>query len=381
MKNYIDKLHVQHVYGILLMVVAMFSYGFIDANFPYQSLDFLHSLVYEQRALATIIYVGIIFSMFAIYALLLCKVKKLNSSTIWKLIWFSVGILLLSYPALSNDIFNYIATAKVTYLYGENPYLVMPIEIENEPMLVFMHAGNKFALYGLSWILLTAIPYLMGFGNLLLTMFAFKLFIASFYIGLCLVIWRLSGRKVFSLIFFALNPLVLLETFVGVHNDVVAMFFALFAFYLLRKRSLGLSLMIFVVSIFIKYATIFLLPVYIFAFVLTLKKKNINWDRIWSWSAISMLAIFMLSPLREEMYSWYFIWPLTFIALLNAGRLERTIGFIAGAFSLGLLFRFTPFIYTRDWGGLTPLVKIVVTFMPPLVAGVYAMYYHAFKKV
>ena len=373
MKNYIYK-----VYGLILIVVAIFSYGFVDTNFPYQSLDFLHKLVYEQRALATILYVGIILSMFVIYALLLRKAKKINSSTVWKLVWLSAGILLLAYPAFSNDIFNYIATAKVTYSYGENPYFVMPIEIENEPMLIFMHAANKFALYGVSWITLSAIPHFLGLNNLLLTMFTFKLFIVSFYIGLCLVIWRLSDRKASALIFFALNPLVLLETFVGVHNDVVAMFFALLSYYLLQKRRLYLSLLILVISIFIKYATIFLLPAYIFAFVFTLKKKTIDWDRIWSWSAISMLAIFMLSPLREEMYSWYFIWPISFIALLNLRK--SAIGLVVAVFSVGLLLRFVPFIYTREWGGVTPLVKMLVTLIPPIIALIYTYARNAAKK-
>ena len=373
MKNYIYK-----VYGLILIVVAIFSYGFVDTNFPYQSLDFLHKLVYEQRALATILYVGIILSMFVIYALLLRKAKKINSSTVWKLVWLSAGILLLAYPAFSNDIFNYIATAKVTYSYGENPYFVMPIEIENEPMLIFMHAANKFALYGVSWITLSAIPHFLGLNNLLLTMFTFKLFIVSFYIGLCLVIWRLSDRKASALIFFALNPLVLLETFVGVHNDVVAMFFALLSYYLLQKRRLYLSLLILVISIFIKYATIFLLPAYIFAFVFTLKKKTIDWDRIWSWSAISMLAIFMLSPLREEMYSWYFIWPISFIALLNLRK--SAIGLVVAVFSVGLLLRFVPFIYTREWGGVTPLVKMLVTLVPPIIALIYTYARNAAKK-
>ena len=345
MKNYIYK-----IYALILVVVAVFSYGFVDTNFPYRSLDFLHSLVYEQRTLATTIYVGIVLFMFVIYALMLRKAKKINSSTVWKLVWLSAGILLFSYPAFSNDIFNYIATAKVTYLYGENPYFVMPIEIENEPMLMFMHAANKFALYGLSWILLTAIPYLMGLGNLLLTMFTFKLFIAAFYMGLSLMIWRLSSKKVFSLIFFALNPLVLLETFVGVHNDVVAMFFALLSYYLLQKKRLIISVLMLVISIFIKYATVFLLPVYIFTFIQTLNKKSINWGSVWSWSAISMFAIFMLSPLREEMYSWYFIWPISFIALLNFKK--RSIVLVTTVFSFGLLLRFVPFIYTREWGVL-----------------------------
>ena len=41
----------------------------------------------------------------------------------------------------------------------------MPIEIPNEPYLAFTRAANKTALYGPVWILLTAIPHLLGQGD------------------------------------------------------------------------------------------------------------------------------------------------------------------------------------------------------------------------
>lgn len=301
----------------------------------------------------------------------------------WKLIILTASILFFSFPAFSNDIFNYIATAKVTYLYRENPYIVMPIEIANEPMLDFTHAANKIALYGPSWILLTAIPHFAGLGNLILTIFVFKAFIILFYLGLVWLIWQLSGKNTLSLAFFALNPLVVIETLVTAHNDVVMIFFALFSFYLLQRGKNLYSIFSILSSIFIKFATIFLLPIYTYTLFHTWKNNKIDWNKIWLWSAISMYVIFILSPLREEMYSWYFIWPLTFTALLLKARLSisyKALLYISLAFSFGLLFRFAPFVYTREWGGITPNVKMLVSFIPPLVMLIYLLLGHAFKK-
>src|SRR5581483_1924535 len=232
---------------------------------------------------------------------------------------------------------------------------------------------NKIALYGPSWILLTFIPYVFGMGNLIATLFAFKIFVVGFYLGLLFLLWRLSNKNIWSLAFFGLNPLVLLETLVSSHNDVVMMFFTLLAYYLLSKKKILVSLLSLIIAILIKYATIFLLPIYIYIVYVSLSNKKINWQPIWVLSACSMYVIFFLSPIREEIYSWYFIWILPFVALI--GRMNF-LAVLSLGFSFGLLFRFAPFIYTRNWGGETPLLKKIATFFPPLLSGIG----YVFKK-
>lgn len=362
-------------YSMLWFLFGVITWGFADANLPFRTIKFLYDFVNFQRSNILALYSFFVLAFFLFYGLILWYIWKKNLTVkhILILVVSIVIILIFSFPAFSYDIFNYIATAKVVFLYKENPYVVMPIEVPNESMLAFMHAANKTALYGPAWILLTGVPFFLGAGNLLTTIFTFKLITVSFYLALLWLIWKISNRSIYSLALFALNPLVIIETLISSHNDVVMMFFALMSFYMLQKKKIGLSIMLMLVSILVKFATLALVPVYIYTIYLMRTSIKINWLPVWKWSSIFMLIVFFLSPLREEIYAWYLIWPLTFVVLL--GRETFLLWLLLG-FSFGLSFRIAPFIYTRNWGGFTPLVKKIVTFIPPVLTG----FYYAIRK-
>ena len=348
------------VYCLLLIFLAIFSYGFVDANFPLRTSPFLYNLVHFHRPLTTGIYTFFIISLFGFYFYFLNKARcqQITIRQVKTLILFALGILLFSFPAFSYDIFNYMATAKVTFFYKENPYLVMPIEFLGEPMLKFMHAANKYALYAPFWILLTAIPYFLGLGRIVLTVFTFKTFVACFYLISVWLIWWLSAGNLYSLVFFAFNPLVLIETLVSGHNDVVMMAFTLISIYLLFQKRKLLSLISLFASTGIKYATIVLIPLFIFS-------SKFKKDKLITYSVWLMFIAFLLSPLREEIYSWYFIWVISFAALLPKNKF---LFWLIVGFSFGLLLRYTPWLYFRNWGGLTAKIKTLTTFIPPGIA-------------
>ena len=354
-------------YYLILIVFTILSWGFVDANALLPGIPSLHSIIYSKTLYPTVWYAVTVAVLFAWYFWTLYRVRKgfLTSKHVWYLIISSVAILMWAYPALSNDIFNYIATAKVTFFYRENPYIIMPIDIPNEPSFAFLHAANKVALYGPVWIALTGIPHFLGMGNLLITLFTFKIFVIGWYLLLCYLIWIASGKKSWALAFFALNPLVTLSTLVDGHNDVVMMFFALSSFYLLGKKQYVGSVISLVLSVFIKYATVVLLPVYLYSLLLSTCGKRVNIKSQWVWCSIAMYLIFFLSPIREEIYAWYFIWPLTFLALVDKPTILHAASY---GFSLGLMLRIVPFFYTRSWSGMTPLIKKIVTFVPPVIS-------------
>jgi len=353
------------LYLLLITGITIFSYLFVDYNFPLQN-PLIRQLADVDSTVKTITYVFFIVLAFGLYlyTIYLVRKGKITNRIIWSLIFLN-SILLVSYPAFSFDIFNYIATAKVTFLYRENPYIVMPIELSQEPLLSFMHAANKTALYGPSWIVLTSLPFFAGLGNLFLTIFTFKLFNFLFYIGTSYLIFSFSKWDKLKLALFALNPLVVVETLVSGHNDIVMIFFALLAFYLLDKKLYIFSISAITISVLIKFATIFLFPIFIYVFIYSIQNKIINWQRVWIYCFMSMLGAFLVSPLREEMYSWYFIWPFTFLVLIQG---YTFIKLVAISLMFGLLLRFAPYIYFHTWEGITPIVKIVVTTVPVILS-------------
>lgn len=353
------------LYSVFLLLFFLFSYLFIDTN-----LTYLHSLYTgfysDYRIITTFVYFLLV-SFFFLFYLYFLK-KKITSELHKKLIVVSLLFLVFSYPAiLSYDIFNYLATAKVLYFYKENPYLVMPIEFQGDPMLLFTRAANKFALYGFSWTALSGIPFVLGLQNFLAQLFLLKGMVGLFYLGLIYTLHKIT-KSLDTLLFFSLNPLVLVETFIGSHNDIVMMFFALSAFYFLKKKYILLAFVLLAVSIFVKFSTIFLLPIFIYVLYSYIKEKTINWNRIWFYSAILMFSVFLLAPLREEIYPWYAIWFLPFITLLKG---FRKLKIVSVSLCFGLLLSYVPYMLLGHYLYPVPFLKIALVAFPVLCTFLY----------
>lgn len=356
------------LYSLFLILITVFSYIFIDPHLIYFKQIFT-GFAYTQRSAATVIYSLIIISFFAFYLIFLYFFrKKIFSFREFKfIVGVTVLILFFAYPAMvSYDIFNYIATAKVLFLYHENPYLIMPIQFTGDPLLLFTHAANKIALYGPFWILLTGIPYFLGFGNFIITLFSFKLLTAIFYLASVVILYRTS-KNVYKTALFALNPLVILEVLVSGHNDIVMMFFALSAFFCIKEKKWFLLLLFILFSVLIKYATLFLLPVFAYAIFNYFRDKKVDWEKVYYLSSLFMLAVFFLSPIREEIYPWYAIWFLIFVPLIQS----RFMRYVYLTFSFSLLLRDLPFMLLGTYFGPTPLIKLIVSFTFPFLAVVY----------
>jgi len=360
-----------HITGIIAAVLfGILSYGFID---PQLSLPFpsytgqieamLRHAVYRQSPGVALLFAGLMIIWYAAYASVLRDkaTEKIRKIPRWIFLLFSIAI--FSFPALSYDIFNYIATAKVTYQYKENPYVVMPIEIPNEPMLSFTRAANKLALYGPVWIALTGIPHALGNSHIFLAIFSFKLFAGISYAVICWLIYKKTKRWD-QVLFFAANPLVVMELLVNGHNDGTMMALALSALLVAEKPGVPAkigSVLLLIASILIKGATVVLLPL-LFIPKFSAEKKY----RLAFWL---MVGVFLVSPLREEMYPWYAVWFISIAACIP----RTTNGLMHGVvfwLSLGLMARYIPWIATREYGGITPIARVVLTAIPLIIYGI-----------
>jgi len=358
------------VYVITFIIYLLLSYLFVDSNLIYLKALFTN-IAFQNRTFVSAIFLIVVSSQFLIYIYLL--LRKLTFTQLKKPLLIIILVLLLSYSAiLSYDIFNYILTAKVTYFYHENPYIVMPIEFANEPYLAFTRAANKLALYGPVWIVLSGVPFILGANNFIMIMFLFKIFVTSFFIGTIYLIWKMTKSK-YSVVLFILNPLVLIETVGSGHNDIVMMFFALLSFFLFSKKRIALSIIALILSIFIKYATVFLMPVFIYLLYKHYKKETINWQKIYLYSFILMLCVFLLSFLREEIYPWYALWFFVFIPLI---KYNSAVFYLTTAMLYGLMLRYLPFMYTGSYFGLTPILKMILWITPVALTSVYLSLKH-----
>lgn len=362
-------------YLIFLLAFTFFSYFFIDPNLIYLK-NLYTGFAFSNRFIVSFIYFSFLIIFFSFYFIFIKFFqKKIFTKKDFKIIiTITIIGLIFSYPAiLSYDIFNYVATSKTTFFYHENPYFIMPIQFTGDPLLLFTHAANKTALYGPFWIVLSGIPFLLSFGSFLLNIFLLKILNILFYILTIIFIYIIS-KNIINSVVFALNPLIIIETVVSAHNDISMMFFALFALFLVQKNKYIIASIILMLSIFIKFSTIFLIPIFIYLIYGKLRQKQFSIEKIYLLITISMGIIFLLSPLREEMYPWYAIWFLTFSCLLK----NKFVLIITTSLSLGLLFRYLPYMYLGTHEMPTPFLKVIFTVIPVIIG--FSYYWYKFKK-
>lgn len=370
------------VYIFLCVLFSFFTYGFIDTNLHLsQSSIFmsvqkpLETLVFQMRPLASLIFFAVLSSLFVLYLWFLKKGEKLfTPKKLFLFISGSAMVFLVSFPAFSYDIFNYITTAKVAFFHGENPYLVMPIEIANEPYLAFTRAANKVALYGPVWILLTAIPHYFGAGDIGQTILAFKLLNALTYLLVSYLIYQMT-KSVRNVLFFAFNPLVIIEVLISSHNDSTMMAFLLLGILLWFSKGVGkkiAGLVALFASMLIKGATVVVVPL--------LFVKNISKEKFLLSTYILLALVFLIAaPIREELYPWYGVWLVTIVACLDMKKYALLLGFTL-VLSFGLELRHLPYMYMGYYEGVGPLARTLLTIIPIAVYGVYIGYKKVIKK-
>ena len=354
----------------LSVVIGLFFYSFtqVDLGLTLSQWSvwqvfqkFFQQIGYFNRPLSTFFYLTILTLLFIFYIifLILAYKKKLSKKQTWFIIASTSIILLFAYNAFSYDLFNYVFDVKIITFYHQNPYEHRALDYPGNPMLGFMHWTQRTYPYGPFWLFLTVpFGFLDGFRLLLLTMMLFKGIAFVAFLGSAFGIWKIMQKispenELFATIFFALNPLVLIESLVSAHNDIVMMFLSIWSLYLLMDKKYFRSLILLVLSIAIKFATAFLIPVLLIVFFMQAWKKKINWEIIFYALITFMIAPVIAASIRTNFQPWYLLYVLPFAAILAKKYFVLIPVVIISFFAL---LQYVPFLYLGNWDPPVPMI-------------------------
>ena len=232
-------------------------------------------------------------------------------------------ILIFSYPQTAIDLFINAIRSRAWAIYGLSPFLTSPEVIPPSDPWVGL-AGEWVDIaspYGPVWELLSLGAYYLSGGGFLNHLFAIKVLCMLAYIGSVWLIYRiiLQIRPEWAAVgtaFFAWNPLVLFESVQNAHNDIVMVFFMLAAIWafvqMMQADDLeekfwysGIFVLVFAVSILVKFVTVMTLPF----FLLTLALRQKTWvQRIFSLTAyglaIAGLLVLLMWPFWPGFDNW-----------------------------------------------------------------------------
>ncbi|OGG28210.1 hypothetical protein A3A59_05835 [Candidatus Gottesmanbacteria bacterium RIFCSPLOWO2_01_FULL_42_10] len=338
---------------ILIFGLTVYSYSQVDLNLTLSTNAFYQKLQqpllilgYFNRPVSTQILVVLLTGLFLVYFLSLWLVKKQVMTR--KQMWWMIGIsslLILAYPAFSHDLFNYMFDARIVTKYGLNPTFFRALDFPADPWIRFMRWTHRFYPYGIGWLWLTLIPSYLGLGKFVWTLVLFKLMFLGFHaMNIKLIekiLKQVSGANIdHGLIFFALNPLVLVESLLSPHNEVMMLSLVLLAIYLFITHKATWSILTLMVSVSIKFLSIGLLPLFL------IKKLQ---NKLVPWSFYLWLLVLLPVVWQREPYSWYII-PLVALAAISQ---SVTCKVLAVALSVATLVRYLPFFWFGDYGAVT----------------------------
>lgn len=394
------RYHFPLAVGALLVSIGWWFWSFTqtDPNLYFSSTQPWVS--FQQMMWSTprlTIFWSYVFLLIASFALYLIAVQATFIQNQKKTLLFlgsvALGIMLLSNPALSHDLYNYMFNAKAIAFYHQDPHVVSALEIApNDEWVRFMHNVHTTAPYGHFWTYATLVPYYLGFGKFISTFLAFKLFMALGFGALLWIQWKMLEEKT-RILLFLLNPLVLIESLSSGHNDVWMMVLALvsFALILQTKKLISiktvLSLVFLLVSTQIKEATLVLFPLWVLLIAVqskllvkipTILARLAQESRAyWAEIAVALLFLPLFTSRSQQFNPWYLIWALSFLPFVRVRAVK--IGLIV--FSLMSLLRYLPFLFVGEYTDAIQLQMRVITWSAiPLTVLTWIAVQRIYKK-
>jgi len=253
-----------------------------------------------DKMISTILYLMILLLLFVLY-LIIIKRKDMFKD-IKQILGFVaiIGVIfLIMLPWTTSDIFYYMGVGELDGIYHQNPYYVTIGEYceQNKENIndEILEQGNinvwreTTVVYGPIAQLIFRTCSSVSFKNINICLLIFKIVNLIIHIFNCYIIYKISGKKKFVVIY-GLNPFILLEFIGNVHNDIILVCFVLLTIYfLLKKKNILLSIIFLALATGIKYFTILLLPVVIIYHFREEKRIGIRFLRCFQYGLLFLL--------------------------------------------------------------------------------------------
>jgi hypothetical protein len=173
-----------------------------------------------------------------LYAFVVWRAGQLSRRTV---IWAVTGLhalFLLAPPLLSQDVFSYIAYARLGAEHGLDPYTHSPLDIPSDPVFAFAGSKDAVSVYG---PLFTLPTYLLGPLGVAGAYWVLKVVTALASLGVVALVWRTAERlgrdPRAPALLVGLSPLVLVHVVSAAHNEAIVLLLTMAGVYaFVRER-------------------------------------------------------------------------------------------------------------------------------------------------
>ena len=297
----------------ILFIIASISFAIPSVIYIMQRKTVLNFGPYFQflydipitRATQTLIYIFILTILTILYYLVIKKREKIFENTKKMFIFISIIaiIFIAVLPFTCSDVFYYLGIGRLDSTYHQNPYY--------QTIKSFVETGNNnqylqtdtvlqqgyindwsdsTVVYGPIWTLICKVMGVLSFGNIDIGLFIFKLLNFAVHILNCYLIYKISHKKIFTLIY-GLNPFILIESIACGHNDVFVVSFMLASLYFLsRKKNVVASIAFLAMATAVKYFAILLLP-FIIIYHFKKEKPIKRFGRCFQYGALFLIIL------------------------------------------------------------------------------------------
>lgn len=305
---------------------------------------FSKSLFVQSVAVACYFYIGCDFNRENFYGLLGCfallfaayvfLVKGAKKESLNQLLGISILyrlFFLLSIPTLSDDYFRFIWDGQLM-LNGINPFDFLPTEVNIDfpnqgELLAGMNSPNYYTVYPP----MSQIVYFLGawlspnsiFGSIVIM----RSIILAAEIGIILLLpklLRLLKMNPLNSLWYALNPLVIIELTGNLHFEGIVLFFFLVAIYLLELNKEKLGAVAWAFAAATKLIPIFFLPIVLRKLSF---KKSILFYLIFGIAFMALWIPFYNSTLLPHFLQSVSLYSKTFEFNTSVHYIIRAIGF------------------------------------------------------